>query len=88
MEQVPDGNLTCRIESHPDYRKYSQIYIPLRLASGWVFLDEFLYYTKSDNLDIYFRNNGITYIFKSGDSIPNYTGYRAASEPHLQPHEV
>ncbi|HNQ68655.1 MAG TPA: SBBP repeat-containing protein, partial [Bacteroidales bacterium] len=36
--------------------------------------NEFLYYTKSDKLDIYFRNNGITYIFKSGDSIPNTIG--------------
>ncbi len=33
--------------------------------------NEFLFYTKTANLDIYFRKNGITYIFKKSDKIPD-----------------
>ncbi len=34
-------------------------------------IPEMLYYYKSATLDIYFRENGITYIFKKGDMQPN-----------------
>ena len=32
--------------------------------------EEMLFYYKSENLDIYFREKGITYIFKKGEKIP------------------
>ena len=37
--------------------------------------NEFLYYSKSENLDIYFRKEGITYIFKKGDKSPDISNF-------------
>ena len=42
--------------------------------------DEFVFYSISENLDIYFREKGITYIFKKGDKIPNSIGLSKEDE--------